>query len=576
MLSRFRLGLRTGRAASTYPRATSCAGVIQRTAAASDLELHGEKEEEEGEGAAAATVVSLLTEEQLAQRVLAGDFPSAVARDFKAKRGDVATLYSGAGRTLLAGMGAAADAEGIRAGTAAAVHRMRELRVGGGGIRVPPGRGNAGTVAHAALLSNYRFGKYLGAVGREAGYGPPPSLTSIHLLGGDGFTDDADEADDAETAAAETAEAEAETAAVARAEAFAQGACLARDLANDRADEMTPAALEATCRALAAAHPDGRLAVEVLQLADLRAEGMNLHVAVGQGVLDMQQGSAGCGADAAAPTEKSPRLVLLTLRGSSSSSSSEEAGEEAAPPTVLVGKGITFDTGGLNLKPTDFIEDMHLDMGGAAAVIGAMHIAAALGTNHRPVVAALALAENAIGPAAVKPHAIVSSHKGISVEIGNTDAEGRLVLADALSYVQRRYAPARLVDAATLTGACVVALGEYAAGLFSNDDALSAALRGAGERAGERAWPMPILDEHDAELEGHFADVRSIGKGRMGGACTAAAFLRRFVDEGTPWAHVDIAGPAMYSEQRGHMCKGGTGFGAQLLAEFVLSEEEDL
>jgi leucyl aminopeptidase len=569
MLSRFRVGLRSGRAASTYPRATSCAGVIKRTAAASGLGLR--EEEEEGEGAAAATVVSLLTEEQLAQRVLAGDFPSAVARDFKAKRGDVATLYSGAGRTLLAGMGAAADADGIRAGTAAAVHQMRKLRVGGGSIRVPSGRGNAGTVAHAALLSNYRFGKYLGAVGREDGYGPPPSLTAIHLL-----TPDAGAGGDAETAAAEAADAAeaaeaAETAAVARAEAFAQGACFARDLANDRADEATPAALEAACRALAAAHPDGRLAVEVLQLADLRAAGMNLHVAVGQGVLDMQQlGSAGCGADAAAPTEKSPRLILLTLRGTS-----EEEGE-AAPPTALVGKGITFDTGGLNLKPTDFIEDMHLDMGGAAAVIGAMHIAAALGTNRRTVVAALALAENAIGPAAVKPHAIVSSHKGISVEIGNTDAEGRLVLADALSYVQRRYAPARIVDTATLTGACVVALGEYAAGLFSNDDALSAALRGAGERAGERAWPMPILDEHDAELEGHFADVRSIGKGRMGGACTAAAFLRRFVDEGTPWAHIDIAGPAMYSEQRGHMCKGGTGFGAQLLAEFVLSEEEDL
>ena len=528
------------RAARSYPRATSCANVLQLGTPRSSDD---------------ATVVTLLTEDQLGQRVLAGDFPSAMGRDFAAKRGKVTTLYSGAGRTVLAGMGAKADADGVSAATAAAITELRALRVQGVGeagtveINVPVG--HTGTVARAALLANYRFGKYLGNVGREGtGYGPAPSLPGpLHLA-----LDCAEEGGATQAAMA-----------VARAEAFAQGACVARDLANDRADEATPAALEAACRALAAAHPPGVLEVEVLQLADLRAQGLRLHEAVGQGVLDMQQGAAGCGADAATPTDKSARLVLMRLRGS---------GPAEAPPTALVGKGITFDTGGLNLKPTDFIEDMHLDMGGAAAVIGAMHVAAALGTE-RDIVAAIALAENAVGPAAVKPHAIVTSHKGLSVEIGNTDAEGRLVLADALSYVQRRWAPARIVDAATLTGACVVALGEYAAGLFGNDEALMAELREAGARVGERAWPMPILDEHDAELEGHFADVRSIGKGRMGGACTAAAFLRRFVDEDTPWAHIDIAGPAMYSEQRGAMCRGGTGFGAMLLAEFVLSEGRD-
>jgi len=191
------------------------------------------------------------------------------------------------------------------------------------------------------------------------------------------------------------------------------------------------------------------------------------------------------------------------------------------------------------------------------------------------VVFCIALAENAIGPDAYKPHAIIKSHRGLTVSVGNTDAEGRLILADALSWAQARYPDVwAVVDVATLTGACVVALGEYAAGVFANDagKALAANVAAAGAGVGEVLHPLPILPGHRKEIsENDHADLCSTGATRWGGACTAAAFLERFVDEGTPWAHLDIAGPAMASAERGVVPKGGTGFGAATLAEVILA-----
>lgn len=178
-------------------------------------------------------------------------------------------------------------------------------------------------------------------------------------------------------------------------------------------------------------------------------------------------------------------------------------------------------------------------------------------------------AENAISEKSYKPGCIVKSYSGKTVEVGNTDAEGRLVLADSLSYIQDKYKPATIIDLATLTGACVVALGEYAAGLFSNSEALRGQIASAGGEVHERCWPMPIFPEHTAELESNFADIKSIGKGRYGGACTAAAFLQSFINEGTNWAHIDLAGPAMYSSSRDYMYQGATGFGVQTLVKFL-------
>ena len=328
-------------------------------------------------------------------------------------------------------------------------------------------------------------------------------------------------------------------------------AIFARDLVNERADEMNPDRLEAEARAVAAG---AGARIHVCSGAELLTEGLHLLHAVGQS------------------SRHAPRYVELF-----------HAGDPEHPEDVilLVGKGITFDSGGLNIKPTGSMEDMHMDMGGSAAVLGAFRALTALGCK-RNIAAVLAIAENAIGENAFKPHNIIRSHAGLTVEIKNTDAEGRLVLADALSYAQARLRPHTIIDLATLTGACVVALGEYAAGLFTNSAALRGALQEAGEARGERLWPLPIFPEHREELKATaYADLQSTGAGRYGGSCTAAAFLENFIGSAqqpaaaarpTPaWAHLDIAGPGMYSKARGFMCAGGTGFGVQAVAQYVLS-----
>ena len=295
---------------------------------------------------------------------------------------------------------------------------------------------------------------------------------------------------------------------------LAESTIFARDLVNERADEMHPERLEAVARAVAA---EAGARVHVLAGADLLPEGLHLLYAVGQAA------------------RYAPRYVELL-----------HAGDPEHPEDVLliVGKGITFDSGGLNIKPTGAMEDMHMDMGGSAAVLGAFRAVTRLGIK-RNVAAVLAIAENAIGENAFKPHNIIRSHKGLTVEIKNTDAEGRLVLADALSYAQARLKPHTIIDLATLTGACIVALGEYAAGMFGNSDALKAGLLAASEARAERLWPMPIFPEHREEIRAAaFADLQSTGAGRYGGSCTAAAFLEFFVGEGVNWCHLDIAGPA--------------------------------
>lgn len=322
----------------------------------------------------------------------------------------------------------------------------------------------------------------------------------------------------------------------------AQSTLLARDLVNERADVVTPEFVDNLAQDIVKLHEStGKVSMTAIRgVEELQKEGLRMLAAVGQ-----------C-------ARWQPRLVVLEYKGA-------EQGEET---TAFVGKGITFDSGGLNLKPTSFIEDMHMDMGGSAAVLSAFHTAVSLGLK-KNLVAVLALAENAIGAEAYKPHAILEAHDGQTVEVGNTDAEGRLALADALSYVQEKYSPSRVIDLATLTGACVVALGEYTAGVFSNDPILAKRLEHAGEECFERCWPMPILPEHSAELSSDFADISSTGKGRFGGASTAAAFLEKFIRKDVRWAHVDIAGPAMYSAPREFMPKGGTGYGAQLLLEIL-------
>jgi leucyl aminopeptidase len=251
-----------------------------------------------------------------------------------------------------------------------------------------------------------------------------------------------------------------------------------------------------------------------------------------------------------------PRLVLMHYRV-----------PKVKKTIALVGKGVTFDSGGLNLKPSSGIADMKMDMSGAAAVAAAMLAIARLKPNVN-VVGALPLVENMPSGNATRPGDIITSYSGKTVEIGNTDAEGRLILADAMAYVIKKYKPHTIIDMATLTGACVVALGEHIAAVFSKDDSLSKAIVRAGKIVFERCWPMPLPDDYGKQLESDFADINNMGKTRWGGAITAALFLSEFVGD-TRWAHIDIAGPA-YTKKEAPYCEpGGTGFGVRLLCKLL-------
>jgi leucyl aminopeptidase len=255
-----------------------------------------------------------------------------------------------------------------------------------------------------------------------------------------------------------------------------------------------------------------------------------------------------------AGSEEPPRFIIL------------EYGEPSDDydTIVFVGKGITFDSGGISLKPGSGMEEMKHDMSGAAAVVGAMR---AIGEMKPPlhVVGLIPSSENLPDGKALKPGDIITAYSGKTIEIINTDAEGRLVLADALGYADR-YKPAAVIDLATLTGACVVALGHAASGMMGNNENLMTRVRSAGDTSGDRVWPLPLWEEYHDEIKSHIADVKNTG-GRWGGALTAGAFLEKFVDY--PWVHLDIAGPA-YSEKASDYCpQGATGVGARLLIQMI-------
>ena len=315
-------------------------------------------------------------------------------------------------------------------------------------------------------------------------------------------------------------------------QSLTRGSVIARFLGNERYD---PAQFSEVVHGLFRETPQVRV-TEVPATPE-----MGLLTAVGQG--------------ASVP----PRLVVVEYTGTAEAAASQ--------PVALVGKGITFDTGGIHLKPGGYIEDMYLDKAGAAAVVGAIWTLQQLNSPVH-VVGVLALAENAIGSRAVKPSALLRSLHGRTVEVGNTDAEGRLAMADAMTWVQRQFQPQVLVDIATLTGSCVSALGEETAGLFFNRGGKKMArqIRRASQRCGEAVWHLPITPEHRRTVQGKQADLTNSGDGKGGGASEAAAFLEHFAGD-TPWVHLDIAGPGAPSKPQHYLPAGSTGFGAQLLAE---------
>jgi len=318
-----------------------------------------------------------------------------------------------------------------------------------------------------------------------------------------------------------------------------EGVNLARDLINDNADTVTSDFIEDTIKKITSGHKN--ITLEILNRKELESKGLNLHLAVNQ----------------ASPKE--PKLIIMKYQGASARDAY----------TALVGKGITFDTGGLNIKPTGSMETMRSDMSGAAAVVGVVKNALALKIK-RNIIFACALAENAIGPKGYKPGDVIKSYSGKTVEIGNTDAEGRLVLADAIAYLVKNYKPAAIIDIATLTGACVIALGHDYSGLVSSDDKLAEELLRFAEDTDDRSWRLPIYPEIKEYVKSKIADIKNVGipKGAAG-ALTAAEFLHQFAGE-TPWAHFDIAGTAFVEgSDRMYFGYGATGAGVRLLTQYL-------
>jgi leucyl aminopeptidase len=303
---------------------------------------------------------------------------------------------------------------------------------------------------------------------------------------------------------------------------------------------MTPARLAETARALLGARG---VRVDVWDEARIAAESLG-------GLLGVARGSA-----------EPPRLVRADYEPTTA-----VEGQGRVPHVVLVGKGITFDSGGLSLKTADGMVTMKTDMSGAAAVLAAVYACGELGVRVR-VTAIAPMTENMPGGRATKPGDVLTARNGRTIEVLNTDAEGRLVLADALSLAAEMH-PDAVIDLATLTGACVVALGTSIAGVFGSDDELIGRVRAASVRAGEHTWELPLPDDYRSHIDSEVADMKNVGKGGQAGAIAAALLLARFV-EGVPWVHLDIAGPARSDEDGGVLTKGATGFGVRTLLELL-------
>ncbi|WP_366555523.1 leucyl aminopeptidase [Aquibaculum sediminis] len=448
---------------------------------------------------------------------------------FKGKKGQLTELQAPRGlkldRLVLVGVGKADKASALEfeaAGGTLAAHlngagvsdAMLLVDIAGSELSAAE---QAAHTAYGALLRNYRFDKYRTKEEKEKKL----SLSALEVR---------------------CAEQEAAQQAFAALEPVAGGVFTTRNLVSEPANVLYPESFVERAKELEALG----VKVEILDEAAMQERGMGALLGVGQG------------------SERESRIVLMTWNGAG------EGGDSY--PVAFVGKGVCFDTGGISLKPAAGMEDMKWDMGGAGVVVGLMHALAARKAKVN-VVGACGLVENMPDGKAQRPGDVVTSMSGQTIEIINTDAEGRLVLADVLTYVQERYKPETIVDLATLTGAIMVALGKSTAGLFSNDDALSAALTEAGKAVGEPVWRLPMGEEYDRMIDSDIADMKNTGQ-RWGGSITAAQFLQRFVNEGVHWAHIDIAGTTWSDKDKPTVPKGATAFGVRLLDRYVANRLE--
>jgi len=441
--------------------------------------------------------------------------------DFVGKRDELAVLYptGPAARVLLVGLGKAEeiDRAAIRRAAAVAAKRARSIGVPRATFHLPAeARGKmAPADAAQAIAEGLAEGAWqYNEMKRRDEESKKPQLERFDIL----LTESSGSTRDGQRLGA----------------AIGAGQTFARGIQVLPGNICTPSYLANVARELAQRHG---FEITVLDKAAIIREKMGALMSVAQG------------------SAEEPRFIALEYKGAQ------------GPPVVLIGKGVTFDTGGISIKPAQNMEDMKYDMSGAAAVLGTFE---ALGLLKPKVyvVGLIPSTENMPSGTAVKPGDVVTSHLGKTIEIINTDAEGRLILCDALSYA-RRYQPAAVIDIATLTGAIVVALGHTAAGVMGSDERLVEEVRAAGEKAGERVWPLPLWEDYRELMKSDIADVKNSG-GRPAGSISAGWFLREFVD-GFPWAHLDIAGTAYTDREEPTRVKGPTGMGVRLFTEFLLA-----
>jgi leucyl aminopeptidase len=441
------------------------------------------------------------------------------ASGFKAKAGQTCTILAptpALSRVVAVGIGKASElterlAEEAGGHAAAAIARDEHAAIAADTL--PPAL--AASVALGAVLRSYRFDKYRTKEAAD----DKPKLARVTLLVSD-------------VAAAE--------AAWQPLRGVAQGVFVARDLVSEPPNVLYP---KTFARRIEELEKLG-LKVKVLDEDDMERLGFGALLGVAQG------------------SDRKPRTVIMEWNGAPAG---DKGGEKAAP-LAFIGKGVTFDTGGISIKPAGGMEDMKWDMAGAGAVVGLM---AALAARRAAVdaVGLVGLVENMPSGTAQRPGDVVKTYSGQTVEVINTDAEGRLVLADVLWYCQEKYAPRFMIDLATLTGAMIITLGHEYAGFFSNDDELARKLSAAGEASGEKAWRMPLGEAYDKLIKSDIADMKNVG-GRAAGAISAAQFIQRFVNK-KPWAHLDIAGMAWATKDSAVTPKGATAYGVRLLDRMV-------
>jgi len=443
--------------------------------------------------------------------------------DFTGKLNATAVVYTrgliASPRVILVGLGKAEkfSTDKVRLASATATQKARDLgakRVASvaHGDSLEPSRAAQATV-EGALLGAYEY--------QKNGTQPGKQLDELSLV----------EAEPARLAAVQTG--------AQAGQHIAESTNFARDLVNQPPNICIPEYMASKAREIA---QEVGLTCKIMEPAEMQELGMGALLAVG------------------AASDIPARFIILEHR---------PAGTDNMAPVVLVGKGITFDSGGLSIKPADSMPEMKSDMGGGAAVLGAMRAVGALKLP-LPIIGLVPTTENVIGSTGFRPADVLRASNGKTIEIISTDAEGRLILADALVYAGR-YKPAAVIDLATLTGACIVALGsDMAAGLFGSDDALMAKLRAASDRTGERIWPLPLYEEYRERINSDVADLKNSGGDRFAGIGISAAFLQEFA-EGYPWAHLDIAPMAYLSRPKTPWAKGGTGFGVRLLVELLQS-----